>query len=186
VSLRDSVGAFAVVWLEIAVLLAGVHFARRLPLALLVPVAIVLVLLIATRINALNVLMHEASHGFLAPTRRTNDRLCNAGAAWWMLHSVEEYRPAHRLHHRYLNTAKDPDLDSYLIPEGRWALARMIAADLVGLTALRRAGTLLAASDAQENTRSSAQRRNLAGKAMAQLVMLGCFIAFAGIVPCSR
>lgn len=182
VSLRDSLGAFAVVWLEIAVLIAGVHLAGQLPLPSLIAVGIVLVLLIASRINALNVLMHEASHGFLAEARRTNDRLCNAGAAWWMLHSVEEYRPAHRLHHRYLNTANDPDLDSYLIPSGRWSLARMVAADLVGLTALRRVVTLLSASDAQETKSPAARPWNLAGKAMAQLVILTCFMAFEGIL----
>ena len=62
--------------------------------------------------ECLRVILHEGSHGLLAKSRTLNDRICNWGIAFWTINSVEEYRPTHRLHHRYLGqeTGSGPSL----------------------------------------------------------------------------
>jgi fatty acid desaturase len=186
-SMRDTVWNLAVIWIEIIALLVIANLLSRVPLVWAVAPALLVVVAIATRINALSVVMHEGSHGFLARRRVVNDRVCNAAAAWWMLHSVEEYRPAHRLHHRYLHQSRDPDVPSYLIGERRGALTGLLLQDLMGVTAFRRALTLLAATsdasaaDAPSPVRTRTALRNLAGKAIAQLVILGQFVLFQGL-----
>ncbi len=182
-SWRATLATLAVIWFEIAVLLAAANLLVRLPLVVALLAGTVVVCLIATRINALNVIMHEASHGFLARSRTVNDRLCNMAASWWMLHSVEEYRPTHRLHHRYLNSERDPDLVSYLVPDTRGGFARLVLQDLTGLTAFRRALTLLKGGDPDASgTRLSTGVLvgNLAGKALAQVIVLGQFTLVQG------
>ena len=94
-------------WLEIlalfvvAALIGSFRSAHR-------AVAVVVIVLIGTRINALNVVMHEASHGFLFRIGRPTTGSATSARPWWMFHSVEEYRPTHRLHHRYLNGPRTP------------------------------------------------------------------------------
>jgi fatty acid desaturase len=183
----DTVVNLAVIWIELIALLVAANLLPAVPLPWAVLLALLVIVAIATRINAFSVVMHEGSHGFLARCRVVNDRVCNAAAAWWMLHSVEEYRPAHRLHHRYLHQNRDPDLPSYLIAERRGALTRLLLQDLIGLTACRRALTLLAATtdasaaDEQPRVRTRTAVRNLIGKAFAQLVILGQFVFFQGV-----
>jgi fatty acid desaturase len=181
-SLSDTIGLLAVLWIEIIVLLAGANLLPRLGAASAVPLGILLVVLIATRINALGVVIHEGSHGFLARSRRLNDRLCNLGAAWWTINSVEEYRPTHRLHHRYLGEERDPDRPSYLLPDRRRALAVLVLKDLLAVTAVKRALILLSGSQDEEEaeTEPSAWKPILIGKCAVQLVVLGQFVLFQG------
>jgi fatty acid desaturase len=181
-SLRDSVTLLALLWVEIAVLLTAANLLPQLPIGWAVFVGVVLVVLIATRINALNVVIHEGSHVFLAPSRRLNDRLCNIGAAWWTLNSVEEYRPTHRLHHRYLGEERDPDRPSYLLPAGRPALLRLLASDLLGITAVKRGLVLLRGGSTEEGAGSAGSPLLFAGKAVTQLVLLGQFVLFQGLL----
>ncbi|MBV9952179.1 MAG: fatty acid desaturase [Acidimicrobiia bacterium] len=182
----DTALHLVVVWVEIALLLVAAGAIGALPFPLTVLCAVVLIVLMGTRINALNVVMHEASHGFLCRDRARNDRVCNATASWWMLHSVEEYRPTHRLHHRYLNGPEDPDLPSYLVPGRRGALARLLALDLLGVTALRRALSLVsnASSDEAGSARLSGATvlRNTVGKVAAQAVLITVFVIARGVV----
>ena len=89
--------------------------------------------------NAFGVILHEGSHGLLAKSRTLNDRICNWGIAFWTINSVEEYRPTHRLHHRYLGQERDPDRVFYLVPARRGALTGLLLQDLFGVTAFRRA-----------------------------------------------
>jgi fatty acid desaturase len=81
----DTALHLAVIWVEIALLLFAAAAIGALPFPLTVLCAVVLIVLLGTRINALNVVMHEASHGFLCKDRTRNDRVCNATASWWML-----------------------------------------------------------------------------------------------------
>lgn len=67
------------------------------------------VLVIASRQHALFVIMHEGAHGLLSSSRSWNDRLANWFAAWPVGFSTERYRLHHWIHHRYVNTEKDPD-----------------------------------------------------------------------------
>jgi fatty acid desaturase len=182
----DTVGMLSAIWIELLLLLAAANLLSRLTIPWAVAPAILIMVAIATRINALNVVIHEGSHGFLARSRVVNDRLCNAAASWWMLHSVEEYRPSHRLHHLYLHQSRDPDLDQYLIADKGGTLTRLMLRDLIGLTAVRRAQVLRSTANRDANTTRSegswTASRNLAGKALAQLIILGQFVVLQGIL----
>ncbi len=181
-SLRDSITLLAVLWLEIAALLTAANLLPRLALGWAVAAGVVVVLLMATRINALNVVIHEGSHIFLAPSRRLNDRLCNWGAAFWTLSSVEEYRPTHRMHHRYLGEENDPDRPSYLLPARRGGLLRLLVSDLLGITALRRGLVLLRGAPSSEGEgEAGGTPLLLVGKAITQLVVLGQFVLVQGV-----
>ena len=181
-SIRDSVGLLAVIWVEIAVLLTAVNLLPRLSLAWSVPLGAILLVLLSTRINALGVVVHEGSHGFLARSRRLNDRLCNLGAAYWTLNSVEQYRPTHRLHHRYLGDERDPDRTAYVWPDRPGELARLVVLDLLGITALRRALTVAAEARKEGEGNSQPFRRGvLAGMFVAELVILAQFLLVQGL-----
>ena len=118
-SLADSVAAIGVLWVEVIVLIAAANLLPRLPLGWAVAGGVLMVILMGLRMNAFGVILHEGSHGLLAKSRSRNDRLCNWGMAFWTINSVEEYRPTHRLHHRYLGQEHDPDRVFYLVPARR-------------------------------------------------------------------
>jgi fatty acid desaturase len=182
-SLADTFTAIGVLWLEVAVLLAAANLLPRLALAWSIPAGILLVLLIGLRINAFGVILHEGSHGLLAKSRRLNDRICNWGVAFWTINSVEEYRPTHRLHHRYLGQERDPDRVFYLVPSRRGALTSLLLQDLFGVTAFRRATGRISgtgqASGAPANLLAKPQL--LAGKIVTQLIIVGQFVLFQGV-----
>jgi len=180
----DTAVVLAVLWTEVIVLLACANLLPRLPLAWAVAGGIVLVLLLGTRMNAFGVIVHEGSHGLLAKSRKTNDLVTNWGASFWTINSVEEYRPTHRLHHRYLGGDLDPDRTFYLVPARRGALAKMMLQDLVGVTAFRRATTRLSGTSTESGAPASlfTKPRLLIGKVVTQMVVLGQFLVFQGIV----
>lgn len=64
---------------------------------------------VGTRQHALFVVMHEGTHGLIAKNRKVNDAISDLFAAWPVGISTERYRLRHWLHHRYLNSNKDPD-----------------------------------------------------------------------------
>lgn len=65
--------------------------------------------IIATRQHALLILYHDAVHGHLARSTRTNDFIVNLGVGVPTLMPVEFYRPLHLAHHRKLGTEDDPE-----------------------------------------------------------------------------
>jgi fatty acid desaturase len=182
-SLPDTFAAMAVLWIEVAVLLAAANLLPHLPLGWAVATGVVIVLLMGLRMNAFGVVLHEGSHGFLAKSRKVNDRLCNWGIAFWTINSVEEYRPTHRLHHRYLGQERDPDRVFYLVPPRRGALTSLLVQDLVGITAFRRATTRISGTSQESGAPASllARPQLLVGKLITQLVVLGQFLLFQGI-----
>jgi fatty acid desaturase len=181
-SMADTIAAIAVLWIEVAALVTGANLVPRLPLAWAIPVGILLVLLMGLRMNAFGVILHEGSHGFLARSRVLNDRVCNWGIAFWTINSVEEYRPTHRLHHRYLGQERDPDRTFYLVPYRRGALTSLLLQDLLGVTAFRRATTRISGTSQESGAPASLLTRPqlLVGKFVTQLVILGQFIVFQG------
>jgi fatty acid desaturase len=181
-SLADTIGAVAVLWTEVIVLLVVANLLPHIPLAYAVPIGVVLVLLLGLRMNAFGVILHEGSHGLLAKSRQANDRLCNWAVAFWTINSVEEYRPTHRLHHRYLGQERDPDRTFYLVPARRGALTGRILQDLFGVTAFRRATTRISGTSQESDAPASllARPQLLIGKFVAQVVVLGQFILFQG------
>jgi fatty acid desaturase len=183
-SIGDSVAAIAVLWFEVVVLLAGANLLVRLPLGWAVAAGIAVVVLMGLRMNAFGVILHEGSHGLLAKPRTRNDNLCNWGAAFWTINSVEEYRPTHRLHHRYLGQERDPDRTFYLVPARRGALTLLVLQDLTGVTAFRRATTRISGTSHESGAPASllTRPRLLVGKVVTQLVVLGQFVLFQGIL----
>ena len=182
-SIADTVRTMGVLWLEVAVLLAAANLLPHLALAWSVPIGIVLVVLMGLRMNAFGVMLHEASHGLLAKSRTLNDRICNWGIAFWTINSVEEYRPTHRLHHRYLGQERDPDRVFYLVPPRRGALTALLLQDLFGITAFRRATSRISGTSEVSGAPASllAKPQLLVGKVVTQLVVLGQFLLFQGI-----
>src|SRR5580692_3289474 len=181
-SLPDTFAAIGGLWVEVAVLLAAVNLIPRLALGWSVPLGILLVLLMGLRMNAFGVILHEGSHGLLAKSRSLNDRICNWGIAFWTINSVEEYRPTHRLHHRYLGQERDPDWRFYLVPSRRGALTFLMVQDLFGVTAFRRATTRISGTSHESGAPASLLTRPqlLVGKLITQLVIVGQFLLFQG------
>lgn len=71
-------------------------------------VYVVAMLIIATRQHALGILMHDGTHYRLLSNRTLNDAICDYFCALPVGMSTSRYRHEHLLHHRYLNTDKDP------------------------------------------------------------------------------
>jgi fatty acid desaturase len=182
-SLLDTFTAIGVLWVEVAILLAVANFLPRLTLAWSIPAGILLVLLMGLRLNAFGVILHEGSHGLLAKSRSLNDRICNWGIAFWTINSVEEYRPTHRLHHRYLGQERDPDRVFYLVPARRGALTGLLLQDLFAVTAFRRATSRISGTSEASDAPASllARPQLLVGKIVTQLIILGQFVVFQGI-----
>lgn len=183
-SVADSIRSIGVLWAEVVALLVAANLLPHLPLGWAIAGGVGIVLLMGLRMNAFGVVLHEGSHGFLAKSRKLNDRLCNWGIAFWTINSVEEYRPTHRLHHRYLGQERDPDRVFYLVPARRGALTALVLQDLLGVTAFRRATTRIAGTSTESGAPPSllTRPRLLLGKVVTQLVVLGQFLAFQGIV----
>ena len=66
------------------------------------------VMLIGSRLHALGVLMHDATHYRLFGNRRLNE-FAGELLAWLFLITLYGYRKNHFAHHRHLNTEADPD-----------------------------------------------------------------------------
>jgi len=183
-SLPDTFTAISVLWLEVAGLLVAANLLPRLPLAWAIPAGILVVLLMGLRMNAFGVVVHEGSHGLLARSRTLNDRICNWGIAFWTINSVEEYRPTHRLHHRYLGQERDPDRVFYLVPSRRGALTSLLLQDLFGVTAFRRATSRISGTSEASGAPPSllAKPQLLVGKIVTQLIVLGQFVLFQGVL----
>jgi fatty acid desaturase len=181
-SIADTVAAIAVLWVEVAILVTAANLIPHLPLSWAISAGVLLVLLMGLRMNAFGVILHEGSHGLLAKSRTLNDRVCNWGIAFWTINSVEEYRPTHRLHHRYLGQEGDPDRSFYLVPYRRGALTSLILQDLFGVTAFRRATSRISGTSQESGAPASLLTRPqlLLGKFVTQLVVLGQFILFQG------
>lgn len=99
-----------------------------------VPAALVA---IGNRQRALVVLIHDASHYLLHPSKRVNDWLAQVALCWPGFVSLHKYRSLHNQHHLHLG---DPVLDTdflhdeSLIRKGAWAL---YAAQAFNRTTLR-------------------------------------------------
>jgi fatty acid desaturase len=96
---------------------------------------------IGSRQHALVVLMHDGVHYRLLKNRRLNDWLSEVVLAWPHLVTARQYRKNHFAHHKFLNTAQDPDLKrragdpAWVFPQAVPNLARTLFRDVVGLNA---------------------------------------------------
>jgi fatty acid desaturase len=99
------------------------------------------VMLVGSLQHSIHIQMHDAAHGRLSKSRLVNDvvgELC----AWPMFVRMAAYREVHRLHHKHLNSERDPDFRSSRFPKTRRELVVMLARDLVGLNTLEQLGEL--------------------------------------------
>src|SRR5580692_1146075 len=96
---------------------------------------------IGSRQHALLVLMHDGVHYRLLRNRRLNDWMSEVILAWPHLVTARQYRKNHFAHHKYLNTAQDPDLKRragdpvWVFPQTVPNMARTLFRDATGLNA---------------------------------------------------
>lgn len=129
---------------------------------------IVAALLVASRQHALLIIMHDAAHYRLLPSRFWNDRISNWFLAWPLLVTTEGYRQNHLAHHRYLNTDADPDWvrkqghSEWEFPKTRWQFWRLLLRDLLGggiLDQLGAIGNLSRDPSSQDRSRAALVER---------------------------
>lgn len=184
-SAARSLGALAHLWMAVAAgfLLAGLLV--RWPLGWALAAGLPLSLFMATRINAMNVMVHEGSHYALAPSRRLNAWLTNLGFGYWILFDADSYRAVHMKHHRFLNQADDPDRPLYELPGGRAQLLRGLLADALWVSVARRALVYArpAGAASGRNLRVPWKRRllHLGGKGACNGLLLGSQLAVHGV-----
>jgi fatty acid desaturase len=106
------------------------------------PAYFLAIAVIATRQHALAVLMHDGAHYLLHRDRIVNNTVSNLFLSFPILVSTDRYRRHHLLHHRYLNSDRDPDRSDGVAPGRRRTLFLLLAADIVGLTAIRTLTTM--------------------------------------------
>ena len=124
---------------EWTLILSAIFLCRRFfnPVVYLLTVAF-----IGARQHALLILMHDGVHYRLFRNRHLNDWTAEIVLAWPNLISARAYRRNHFAHHRYLNTAQDPDWTrrqgdaSWVFPQHWCRLALLMLRDLSGLGAI--------------------------------------------------
>jgi len=147
---------------------------------------------IGSRQHALLVLMHDGVHYRLLRNRWLNDWMSEVILAWPHLVSARQYRKNHFAHHKFLNTAQDPDLKrragdpAWVFPQPAANLAKMLFRDAVGLNAP--AMLKLAAAVAKADSVPAgflALRYGFYAVALGIIIYAGAFTGFAlfWIVP---
>jgi fatty acid desaturase len=142
------------------------------------------VVVIATRQHALAVLMHDGAHRSLLSDRRANDLVSDLLLAFPLFISTSLYRRHHLDHHRYLNTERDPDLDTNAIEHTSKDWVRLFAGDVTGTNLLKTVDTLdqfsllpVLRGDRTVTLAMGRGRRNLF---LAWLVMLAAVLTLTG------
>ncbi len=152
---QDEMAAFVVVgvgellwrimhiWLAVfaTVLMVYVSY-HHAGLAVQAMVSVVAMLFVATRINALNVLLHEGAHYNLLRNRTKNDACANWLIGYWTLFDIHSYRKVHLKHHAFLNVADDPDLPLYQ-KVSKTEMVKGVMKDLLLVTFFQRMGVYI-------------------------------------------
>lgn len=87
--------------------------------------------------NALGVLMHEGSHRFFHPDRRTNDLLADVFVCLPIFNTIHAYREEHFRHHRRSGEDDDPYHDLYGGYRRPHDMIKGLLQDLCGISAVR-------------------------------------------------
>lgn len=98
-----TVAAIAQDWAVIALAIAAGIWSGNIFVYLLA------VAVIAGRMHAFGVLLHEASHYRIFKNKKLNDWVGDIFLGWPLLSTVDNYRVNHLAHHQHTNTEKDPD-----------------------------------------------------------------------------
>lgn len=67
------------------------------------------VLIIGSRMHALAILMHDATHYRFLSNRKWSDFITNVTTMYPLFTNIDNYRQNHLRHHRHLNSEDDPD-----------------------------------------------------------------------------
>lgn len=100
------------------------------------------VVLIAARMHAIGTLAHEAVHYLLVKNKKWNDTIAELFITWPLFYSFKNYRKYHLLHHNYLSTEKDPDVQGHQqYPEFQFPISRswmvwILIKDMLGINYL--------------------------------------------------
>ncbi len=124
---------------EWLLILSAAYLCRRFwnPVVYLVAVAF-----IGARQHALLILMHDGVHYRLFRNRQLNDWTSELILAWPNLISARAYRKNHFAHHRYLDTAEDPDWirhqgdPAWVFPKHWGKVATLMIRDICGVGAI--------------------------------------------------
>lgn len=87
--------------------------------------------------NALGLLMHEGSHHFFHGDKDMNDVLANLLVCYPIFNTMQSYRREHFEHHRHSGHERDPFYDLYANYPRRADVIKGLAADSIGLTAVK-------------------------------------------------
>jgi fatty acid desaturase len=102
------------------------------------PVYVLMVFLLAGRMQALAALMHEAGHKTFFKTKKYNAFVGNWLTSPFILLNGATYAKSHNIHHKCAGTENDPDLANYRnYPITKISLARKLGRDLIGITGLK-------------------------------------------------
>jgi fatty acid desaturase len=132
-----TVAALALDWAVIAAAIAlSSHFGG-------VWLYLLAVAVIAGRMHALAVLMHEAAHFRFLKDRKTADVVADVFTAWPIMATVDGYRQNHLAHHQHTNTDNDPDWAvklgkaAYTFPQQVWVMTLNLLGYLIVLNSVR-------------------------------------------------
>jgi fatty acid desaturase len=98
--------------------------------------------LMASRQHALAFMVHEGTHYLVTKNKKLNDIVVELFAAWPVFMNLQNYRFNHLTHHRYNNTALDPDWarkqnSQWEFPTSSYKLVQLFVESFLGLHAFK-------------------------------------------------
>jgi len=97
------------------------------------------VIIVASRQHALLVIMHDAVHFTFSKYYKFSDFITNVFAAYPLFITTENFRLSHLLHHRFLNSNMDPDLnvkkmnpEDWTFPKTKIQIVKLISKEIFG------------------------------------------------------
>lgn len=156
---------------------------------------VVTIAFIGARQHALLILMHDGAHYRLFRNRRINDLISELLLAWPNFVTMRSYRQHHFLHHRYLNTVRDPDWTrkkddpKWWFPKSWAELGQLLAGEFLGAGAVYNIwlSRSLSAEDSTSPKSSTIGRPVFYVLALTVIVYSGAFQGFVlyWLVPCA-
>jgi fatty acid desaturase len=128
-----SLGALLLDWL---IIILAIYGHKIWPNAF---VYLIAVIVIATRMQAIGVLVHDVVHYRFLNNRRLADWLGNLFMSWPLFFTIPGYRSMHLRHHSQVNTDLDPDWvrrkgkSDWIFPMGKSQFYKMLFFDLTGI-----------------------------------------------------
>lgn len=135
---KDKKRVFFILLIEWLIILSTFAICTWLnhPLSYLIGICVM-----ATRMYAFYSLTHEGCHYHLISNKKINDIIGNIFFAWPILSDIQEMRRLHFLHHKFLQTDKDPEIKhleykEFQFPLKKKELIYIVLKDLTGINFL--------------------------------------------------